>query len=156
LLRGSLELLVDLTRPQEDRAFQDEEVEDHPHSPEEVLRVQHRLLGLDGDVDVRGDQIGQDPWMGDRLVELGRLTWQLGHHLDEFEGDLPQLDTQRHGLDRIDPVRIHDVLDPCPQVGRLRHEPQDTEAGEPLDKDAVVVPADGDVEVVASPERPRV
>ncbi len=130
---------VDLVGELENLPLAVEQLEDELHPRLQVHGLEDGLLLLDGDVDVGGDEVGEVAGVGDGLHQLGGRRRKLGHELDDFAGQLLEVDAQRLDLHVLGGGLVLHRLDAGLEVGGLLHQLQHPEAGQALDDERVVV-----------------
>ncbi len=94
-----LDLRVDLFADLEHLELPREELQHRAHARLQIEGLEHVLLLVDLDVQVRGDQIGELPRLGDAVDQRAGLFGELGHELDDPLGDVLQVHHQRVELD---------------------------------------------------------
>jgi hypothetical protein len=104
----------------------------------EIEDLQHLLLLVDLDVQVRGDEVGQLAGLGHAVDQGAGLLGQLGHELDDPLGDVLQVHHQRVQLDGRS-GGIGQRLHPGGHERLLPGDLQQADARDPLQDDREVV-----------------
>ena len=133
-----LHLAVDLLADLQHLVLARQEPEHLAQARLEVERLQHVLLLVHLDVQVRDDHVGQLARLDDAVDQRARLLGQLGHQLDDPLGDVLDVHHQRVQLD-VGDRRIGQRLNPGGHERVAAADLEQPDAGDALQDDREVV-----------------